>query len=333
MAIYYVDDATGLDTDDGLSEANAWKTLAKAAASTVDNDLVNVKNTNDYIVTAPVSWTKQLLVRGYTTTPGDSGKFKCKTSTDSIGLFAISSNGVSLQNFHLKHEASTRGLGIYAPTNDRGGLSLKNFKIEGCTRGLDSDFVTHFDFYGARLENGEFRDCTVYGIIARMTFNLNDIIFRGCATGFRYLVGNNSCGHFFNRVIFDSNTNYGLHLVGGNIFNGINLDSCIFYNNGNHGIYFNGSVASLLMRNSIFYGNGGKGLEAEAALRASFSNCAFGANTGGKYNTIYFLSDYITNELTLTADPFIDAAFDDFNLNTVTGGGELLSAVNYELAG
>ena len=40
---YYVDDTTGLDTDSGLTEALAWKTLGKAADEVAAGDHVYVK--------------------------------------------------------------------------------------------------------------------------------------------------------------------------------------------------------------------------------------------------------------------------------------------------
>ena len=47
----------------------------------------------------------------------------------------------------------------------------------------------------------------------------------------------------------------------------------------------------------------------------------------------YFNSSGGTNDITLTADPFVDAANGDFNLNNVAGGGATLRATSYNMGG
>jgi hypothetical protein len=84
MTTYWVDDDTGLDADDGLSEADAFKTIQKALDTVAAGDLVNVKNTNFYdenltVITSAAVGTKVVL-EGYATTPGDGGRVTIQPS-------------------------------------------------------------------------------------------------------------------------------------------------------------------------------------------------------------------------------------------------------------
>lgn len=335
MATYFVDDTLGNDGNAGTSAGagNAWKTLGFAAGAMADDDLINAKNTSDYVITGAITWPKRGLIRGYNSSPGDGGKFICRTVSDSIGLFNIGSDGVSLQDGYIKHQASTRGLGIYTSSGSRSSLLLKNFKIEGCTRGIDSDFIANYDFYAPKFQNIEIIGCTVYGIIIRGSCSIVGGIFRNNATSINLTTFGNGVCRVFSKLIIANSINYGIHAVGTSSLDSLNLDQCIIYGSGSHGIYYNGSTISLLVNDSIIYNNGGRGLEADGALRHSIRNTAFGANSSGPYNTTYFLPDYITREITLTADPFVDAANLDFNINNTAGGGALLRASNYDLAG
>ena len=83
---YYVDPLNGSDTTgDGLSDGTAWQTVQNALNSitknTTDGDRINVKDTADDVLTAPLqfgaigsySLTYGLLIEGYSTNAGDGG--------------------------------------------------------------------------------------------------------------------------------------------------------------------------------------------------------------------------------------------------------------------
>jgi hypothetical protein len=110
------------------------------------------------------------------------------------------------------------------------------------------------------------------------------------------------------------------------------IDSNIFYDNSGDGIEFNQAASSgqfggcSILRN-LFISNGGYGrnltnLTATAqqlwGLRADWN--AYYSNTSGTHNG-GSLGD---NEVTLSADPFENAASDDFTLNDTAGGGAAL---------
>lgn len=103
-----------------------------------------------------------------------------------------------------------------------------------------------------------------------------------------------------------------------------------------HGVNIDQSqyLANVVVRDNVFSVCSGYGVtSAGSALtggtpgvdRNGFHSC-----TSGSVNATHLLNE---NSITLTADPFVDAANGDFNLNNVTGGGALLRAVTYNLPG
>ncbi len=109
--------------------------------------------------------------------------------------------------------------------------------------------------------------------------------------------------------------------------------SNVFYNNTNSGMRVTGSSfpdgRSLGLRNNIFDSNGAYGVNVTAT--GGFFRChhnAFRNNTSGETSGITSVDG-----TTLTADPFVDAANGDFNLNATNGGGGTLRSTNYTLGG
>lgn len=78
MATYYVSNATGDDSDTGLTEALAWATIDKAMNTVSAGDTVYVKadgNYNEIAIIDTVGTSSATIVfEGYTSTPGDGGQ-------------------------------------------------------------------------------------------------------------------------------------------------------------------------------------------------------------------------------------------------------------------
>jgi hypothetical protein len=74
------------------------------------------------------------------------------------------------------------------------------------------------------------------------------------------------------------------------------------------------------VHNCVFYGNGGYGVGG-ADVHRQIVNCAFGSNTSGNVEGTV---TYQVGDITLTADPFVDNAGDDYRPNNTAGGGALL---------
>lgn len=113
----------------------------------------------------------------------------------------------------------------------------------------------------------------------------------------------------------------------------------IFHGNGGSGILLDSTagrhIGMLQIFKNIFSANGAYGIDASAVSQALadavgliLSRNAYWSNTSG---LVAGLSD--PQAITLSADPFVNAAAGDFNINDVAGGGALLRAANYDLPG
>lgn len=98
--------------------------------------------------------------------------------------------------------------------------------------------------------------------------------------------------------------------------------NCIAYGGTDGFTYTAGSGGEACAVNCISYGNSGYGFRSTAGVNGLITlNCAAGNNTSGNFS-----SCYEEGSITLTADPFTNAAGDDFSLNNAAGGGALLRA-------
>jgi hypothetical protein len=105
--------------------------------------------------------------------------------------------------------------------------------------------------------------------------------------------------------------------------NGV-IECCLSYGNGRHGIYLGAASRTCRAKNCILVNNGGYGLEMSAnSLGASLNN-AYRGNTSGQINKTANQQTIDLYGITLTADPFTNAAGLDFTLNNTAGGGALL---------
>lgn len=102
----------------------------------------------------------------------------------------------------------------------------------------------------------------------------------------------------------------------------------IAHGNTSHGI----DTPSAIERCSgnILVSNGGYGINTSASVFKDVNRNAFYNNTSGEVTSRSFDLGY---DITLTADPFVDAANLDFNLNSAAGGGATLRATNYTIVG
>ena len=135
--------------------------------------------------------------------------------------------------------------------------------------------------------------------------------------------------------IFANNAAYGFQYDVSNRVKRIRFQDCIFAFNASGGLYLpvgsTGNITPLLSRN-IFYDNGGYGLTVGtngAQSRSLNHHNAYGDNATADHTG--WADGY--DKLTLTADPFVLASSNDFNINTATGGGAVLRASTFTLPG
>ena len=175
------------------------------------------------------------------------------------------------------------------------------------------------------FSNCSFSDANDRGLYANGpdSLNLNGCIFDGNAKGVEIDSGTVSLSDC---LILNNTAN-------GADFNSANVTclSSVFYNNTSSGMIISGlsfpDAKSLGIRKNVFDSNGVYGLNITAT--GGFFRChqnAFYSNTTGEINGATGV-----NSITLTADPFVDAAAGDFNVNADAGGGATLRANNYAL--
>lgn len=144
-------------------------------------------------------------------------------------------------------------------------------------------------------------------------------------------MGHNNMSLNFKDCQIINNSGYGIYwhyIYAGTSFN---MTNCIVSGNGSDGIYFTG-VSETIMRGCIIANNGGYGLRANTANTRDLDYMtynAFYANSSGNLSNITLDSTNIN----LTADPFVNAANGDFNINTSNGGGAALRSTSYDLGG
>ncbi len=133
--------------------------------------------------------------------------------------------------------------------------------------------------------------------------------------------------------IFDSNTEYDISLTRTTTSQpNIDARNCVFYN-AVRGINLGGNAGvvpdSVLLVNNIFYG-GTYGIyqaNVGSSRKSLYNTNAF----GGQSTSARLNFDTGANEITLSANPFVDAAAGNFSLNSTAGGGALLRGLGFPL--
>ena len=157
-------------------------------------------------------------------------------------------------------------------------------------------------------------------------------------SSFTECVVRNMSSHGYNQSSGEQNTvansvfyncgGYGVYITGeGQVI------GCICHGNTSGGIYLSpsyGNESTMAARN-ILVSNGGYGIHSITSgtygnLDNIFDNAYYNNTSGQALNAN-------VDPITLTADPFVDAANGDFNLNATNGGGGTLRSTNYTLGG
>jgi hypothetical protein len=326
---YYADAVNGNDANDGLSEANAKQTLsALFGLGSGGGNLYYVQAGGNYTLTSTAAFAisgdltdGRNVVEGYTTTPGARDGMPTITSaTNSVALLTLAGTDyVTLRHLRLTHTAGTRGHGVANTTGDSLLLRVEDCEIDGCNVGVNEGFsltrlavvrttIKHCISHGITCLSGVLVDrCLIHGNGGR-----------GVNTGFSETT-------VLRSVVADNA--YGVYVggTGGLAIQLVVEDSNLSHNTNAGLLVLETTLTSffLTLANSIFWGNGGYGADFAAATgalsgrtRHNFGN-AYGGNTSGSRNNL----PAGIGDVTLTADPFTNAAGGDFSLNATAGGG------------
>jgi len=199
-----------------------------------------------------------------------------------------------------------------------------------CSSSYNS-IVANCEFVGksGSLSNAAIRQYYVYGWYG--TWNIVDCKFSNFIDTFN---GEEGMGISVKNCVFTDCQN-GINHKSTTDRGGNSVTGCVFHNLSGDAVKYDSghAVKASSVSNTIFSNIGGNAISASSvwgqADSAYFNHNAFYNITGSNYSNLNAGS----NDITLTADPFVDAANGDFNLNNAAGGGAVLRSTSYTLGG
>lgn len=338
-----IDASIAASTGMTMNIGGALATPLQAYTNSVGGNTIYGKATASYTVTSAQTFatgnSEPITFIGYTSTRGDNGQFTWTTSTNSIDLLLF--NGASnyvFQNVIFSTTAGTPGIGLHAgnPGPTSGLVHLINCSVQGFSAGIDGFFSQEYSFVTLLIENTEITGSVGAGIEnSGQTVIVGSFIHGNGGDG---VVTDSSTGGvsgpwFIAHSIIKSNGGKGVNFNANNGNPGTNsayqwpvmLNNDVINNTGD-GIAINinqaGDPGSLLIWNNVIDSNGGFGVNAVGTPAfgiglISFRNNAFRNNTSGNYNQV----PAGTGDVSLSADPFVNRASNNFALNSTSGGG------------
>jgi len=312
MTTYYVT-TSGSDSNNGLTEGTAFATPGYAASqATTAGDVIYIKEGTYTISTASsnvsngvMSVTAGVLIEGYKTTAGDKAAKPLLTSTVT---------GTLTNNFMILMNNVDRNLGYYGYIDSvevNGGSSGFTYGIQvGVHQIAAFNCKASNTYYGI---SGKAYFCEAYnctqGFISAYCYGCYS---EGCTS-----LGYNTCS-VINCIAYD---NYR-----GAYFNNNFVSGFVAHSSTEYGAYFvsNRDYAPPY-RNLIAINSGTYGLAGIQNAQPIYNFAGYN-NTSGNFE--FSSSNWLINEITLTADPFTDPANGDWSLNSDAGGGELLKSVS-----
>lgn len=270
-------------------------------------------------------------INGYTTTRGDNGQVTIQaTSTGPNPMMTLNPNtGVIYRNFIV--DGNSEATGGYGVSSFGSNCLLENFLVKNCKSGGIS-----FNNQNNIALRCIVTACCVTGGAAFRTENSNGpnyvidcIAYANSGTGFagavmvaiRCISANNT-GSSSDGFGGTSTTN-GIGINTGSVV----LDHCLAYSNGRDGFRISGTGAALVtpvvFGNCIAWGNTGKDIDCIETLTAG---AMFNFNNAYVTSTNYTAGP---GDVTLSADPTVAGATNNFALNSTAGGGTSCKAAGF----
>lgn len=302
----------------------------KAGTYTITTKIVNPINTSN----------NPFSVIGYQVTHGDNTGTRplITTATNSTHIFdfgAANSLMYVFQNLSLSNTAGTPFDGFHATTGEIYGLWVNNCLLTGFRNGIDGDFVVDFSFPGLRVTQTEITATTTAAIInSDGVYAQGNYIHDNTGSGFIGTTGRAGLGMFLQNVFYKNangivdattgttSTQGRFYIFQSNVFSDQTTDGINLSNGGN-------PAWPIGIENNIFYNNGVYGFSLVVPPNPQYSinnqNNAYGAN--GTAPRLGLNAG--TNDVTLSADPFVARGAGNFALNSTAGGGTALKATGY----
>ena len=315
MTTYYVT-TSGSDSNNGLTEGTAFATPGYAAGqATAQGDVIYIKSgtytlstTSSNVSGGWMSLSRGVLVEGYQTTAGDQGtRPVINAGSQAVGQIVSTPS----------------------PGSNVIGSVVSNIEVNGTNTATTG--INVGGNYDAMAKNCVSKNCTTYGFIGGICVNCHaESSPRGYLVHSNYFCTATLCSF----AGFSSNAN-GAAFVNcisyGNTGRGFFVDrvytryiNCVAYNNSLDG--FSSNSDSQHHIRCITAENGGYGIRSTNANSDEFTlDTADYNNVSGR--TIGTNTRKDIRPITLTADPFVDAANLDFRINDVAGGGAELRQI------
>lgn len=324
-----VDRSTGLSVGTGatLKIGGALLTIQKALDLCTVNEMRVWAKSGTYSIstalTTPLrSVSLPTRLQGYGTTRGDGTRATISV-TAAVDAFSGSGSGWFIANFDIDGTSTgTNGINITAEAWHVVNCKIHHFTALGITgsgaRRSHTWCEVNNNGTGGISVSGA--DITVYGCYVHdntgpgLTSTAGSFQVRAC------LVANNTGA-----------SSDGLDVSSGGT-GSFSAEGCVFYGNGRDGLrttwtsIFRGNLS---VKNCLFVNNGGFGFSStnaandKAALWLDYN--AFFNNTSGARNNL----NASAHDVTLTGDPFTNAAGNDFTLNNTAGAGAACRAAGF----
>ncbi|MGB0972232.1 MAG: hypothetical protein ACPGVG_14925 [Mycobacterium sp.] len=318
----YCDPDLATGANDGTSEADAWQSLAAMASNYAAGQLINLKKTasdhdpgSDVTLATSAGATTPIYLRAYETTPGDGGLFQMTGSSrfqitgDAIlteGLLVERTSGVGGAAFSVTgdncwlYRCEGDGTGM---TGNSNGISITDGTATCCRGIVNSSSATSQGISATRtcLES-------CWGQATNGRSFLFSAAFRQFSVARCIAVGDGTAG------------SSGYFIDGINSSGSIGFQECLAYNVAD-GFHFdemsdiNDAAYVTAIRCAVynvtngFYNNQSGVTESTVGL----INNAIGNAATARYSGFGDLP--LPDDITLAADPFVDAANGDFTLN------------------
>lgn len=302
---------------------------------TITSTTANVSGGRVSISTGSASRDRPALVIGYNAVRGDSIAaasrpvivFGSGVSSATIWTTTLAGTVIYFHNLIFDGGSNTSSSGLQA-TGNPGHLRLHNCLLRNFTNSAIRNGG------GLSLRNCEITGCTSSVAVMQQTSHLH---IDGCYfwNNFQHVNAGTGAPLQADYTIFGTSTvtgSSGGTFIGDGVLGFVR--NCIFYGSTTHGLWIGVNSGTILIPpvvDCIFVSNGGYGLSPSGSSELEHDcNCAFFGNTSGAVSPTPTHAG--TNRITLTANPFVDAANGDFRLNDTAGGGALLRAAGYPSA-
>lgn len=311
MTIYYVDGINGSNSNNGLSQGNAFLTIDYALSVAVDESQIIVRGNTSYTVNNPSVPQGVSIIGVASDWTNDGTRVTLSNAPASASFFTLTGSFVTLANLNTGTIASGTSEwidssgGNYSPrcvNIDFDGQEIMSRAFTANSGGISAMFV------GCR-----FRRFTFNAVHDGASANRNGPSYYNCFfDDTTPMDGGTKTSIFVNCVMFGPNSN-----VFGTLYHeGPIIINCVFYEATLTVSDRSSSSLKATVVNSVFMSNAGEAIRVNQTTREAmgvFSNNIFFNNTGGNLDTKIEFSG--TNNETI--DPkFTDPVNGDFTFDS-----------------